>query len=205
MFDIQLRSIKDKIFDPCCHLVPHSVTPHQITGFAYFFGILSSLFASHNFVIASLIFWSLNRVLDCLDGALARHRKIASDLGGFLDLLGDFIIYSLLPLAIATGSDGTSRIWIAVAVLEATFHVNNFILFYLAAISEKYQRGRDAKSKELTSVMMRPALIEGAESGLLFTAMLAFPSYLEGLTWLMAGLVSIGIVQRTIWVISALR
>ena len=205
MFDIQLRSTKDKVFDPCCHLIPQAVTPHQVTAFAFLAGILSCLLASRNFVSASLILWSLNRALDCIDGALARHRKIASDLGGFLDLLGDFIVYSLLPLAIATGGDGSSRSWMAVAALEATFHVNNFILFYLAAISEKSQRAGDAKSKELTSVMMRPALIEGAESGLLFTAMLAFPSYLEGLAWLMAGLVSIGIVQRTIWAVSVLR
>ncbi|KAI4273163.1 MAG: hypothetical protein LQ337_004835, partial [Flavoplaca oasis] len=38
-----------------------------------------------------LLFWILNRALDCLDGALARHRGTASELGGFLDLLGDFI------------------------------------------------------------------------------------------------------------------
>lgn len=205
MLDIQLRSLKDKAFDPCCQVVPAFVTPLQVTIAAFFAGLTACYFASQNFVLLSLIFWGSNRVLDCLDGALARHRKSASDLGGFLDLLSDFIVYSLLPITIAAGGNGSTQLWAAVAVLEATFHVNNFILFYVAAILEKKQRTEDAKTKELTSVMMRPAVIEGTESGLFFTAMLAFPSTLETLCWLMAGLVTVGIGQRTTWFIAALR
>ena len=205
MFDIQLRSLKDKIFDPLCQFVPPSVTPLYVTAAAFIAGLLSCVFASQNTVLLSLSFWCLNRALDCLDGALARYRKTASDLGGYLDLLSDFIIYSLLPIAITAGVDGSSRHWAAVAILEATFHVNNFILFYIAAISEKKRTDGDTKTKELTSVMMQPALIEGAESGLLFTVMLAFPHNAKGLCWLMAALVTVGIVQRTVWVTAVLR
>jgi hypothetical protein len=42
--------------------------------------------------------------------------------------------------------------------------------------------------------MMKPALVEDFESGLFFTAMLAYPQYTKGLSWVMARLVSIGIV-----------
>ncbi|KAI4170242.1 MAG: hypothetical protein LQ343_005125 [Gyalolechia ehrenbergii] len=158
----------------------------------------------------SFLFWALNRSLDCLDGALARHRGTASDLGGFLDLLGDFIVYSLLPIAIAQASppDTGSSLWMSVAVLEATFHVNNFVLFYVAAIAEKSANAEGTgkgKKEELTSVMMRPALIEGMESALIFTAMLVYPSALQALSWTMAGLVMVGILQRTVWVVEALR
>ncbi|KAL8648692.1 MAG: hypothetical protein Q9210_004835 [Variospora velana] len=161
----------------------------------------------------ALVFWALNRSLDCLDGALARHRGTASDLGGFLDLLGDFIIYSLLPIAIAKGfpfQEGRNASWIAVAVLESTFHVNNFILFYVAAIAEKLAKVEEkgdaskGRTKELTSVMMRPALMEGMESGLMFTAMLVYPPEIQLLSWTMAGLVMVGILQRTLWVVKAL-
>ena len=205
MFDIQLRSVKDRIFNPCCQYVPASITPLHITGSACVIGLFSCSYASRSSVSLSLALWLFNRALDCLDGALARHRGSASDLGGFLDLLGDFIIYSLLPISVAIGQDATPRCWEAVAVLEATFHVNNFILFYVAAVAEKWDGKGGAKAKELTSVMMRPALVEGAESGVLFTLMVAFPSHIETLSWLMAGLVTIGIVQRTLWVTSVLR
>ncbi|KAL9640450.1 MAG: hypothetical protein Q9164_000269 [Protoblastenia rupestris] len=207
MFDIHLRSVKDRIFDPACSYVPQSVTPLQVTFTAFLSGLLSCYFASQKRVPLSLLFWFLNRMLDCLDGALARQRKSASDLGGFLDLLGDFIVYSSIPLAIAAGSNDSAPCWKAVASLEATFHINNFILFYIAAVAEKKQAKEpsQSKTKELTSIMMRPALIEGMESGVLFTAMLAFPLFITLWCWLMAGLVGVGIVQRSMWVIEALE
>ena len=94
----------------------------------------------------------------------------------------------------------------AIAILEATFHINNFILFYVAAVAEKttQKAAKSSRAKELTSVMMRPALVEGMESGILFTAMLALPHYIEILSTIMAGLVGIGIVQRIIWTLKAL-
>ena len=205
MFDVELRYLKDRVFDPLCQYMPATITPLHVTATAYVVGLLSCWYASQSIISLSLAFWILNRVLDCLDGALARHRKATSDLGGFLDLLGDFIIYSLLPISIAIGQDGSPRCWEAVAILEATFHVNNFILFYVAAVAEKLHGKDGAKAKELTSVTMRPALIEGMESGTLFTLMLAFPSFVEAWSWLMAALVTVGIVQRTLWVTAVLR
>lgn len=86
-----------------------------------------------------------------------------------------------------------------------TFHVNNFILLYAACLTEKNSRDRpdDKYVEELTSLMMRPALIEGTESGVLFTLMLGFPVHIE---WciLMAGLMTFGIFQRTSWIVSFL-
>ena len=78
--------------------------------------------------------------MDFLDGALDRSRKQVSDLGGFLDLMGDFIVYSMIPICFALGQldifslpvrgcYGT-RLWVAVALLEASFHINNFVLLY---------------------------------------------------------------------------
>ena len=201
MFDIQLRSLKDGIFDPCCRHIPPSISPLHITAAAFIAGLAACYLASQHSISSSLSLWLLNRALDCLDGALARHRKSASDLGGFLDLLGDFIVYSLIPVSLAISYP---QAWDAVAVLEASFHVNNFVLFYVAAIAEKQAAAKGEKSKELTSVMLRPALVEGMESGLLFTAMLAFPAHVRLLSCFMAFLVGLGICQRVAWTVSAL-
>lgn len=204
MFDIQLRSLKDALFDPCCRFIPSFISPLHITIAAFLSGLLSCVFATQQWIALSLAFWVLNRALDCLDGALARYRKTASNLGGFLDLLGDFTIYSLTPIAVAHGNVSSSATWKAVAVLESTFHVNNFILFYVAAVAEKMRAKSTEASKELTSVIMRPALIEGVESAIMFTLFLAFPSRISTWSWTMASLVSVGILQRTFWVIDAL-
>ena len=201
MFDITLRPLKDAIFNPVCQYVPISIEPGHVTSAAFLAGLLSCVAVAEGMKGFGLAFWILNRALDCLDGALARHRRVVSDLGGFFDLLGDFVVYSLLPMAVARGYSNTSATWQAVAFLESTFHVNNFILFYVAAMVEKM--GSQAKSaeraKHLTSLIMQPAFIEGTESALLFTAMLLDPHRLQILSWIMGGCVCVGIVQRTIW------
>ena len=204
MFDIELRSLKDGIFQPVCQYVPRFITPIHITTAAFSVGLLSCYFASMTSTTISLILWALNRALDCLDGALARHRGTASDLGGFLDLLGDFIVYSSIPIGVAAGWNDTAGAWKAVAVLEASFHINNFVLFYVAAVAEKRVSKGGAQAKELTSVIMRPALIEGMESGLILTAMLAWPRAIEWWCWIMASLVGVGIAQRVAWTVLAL-
>lgn len=84
-------------------------------------------------------------------------------------------------------------------MLEATFHINNFVLFYIAAVVAAKLDG------ELTSVSMRPALVEGLESGVLFTAMFVWPAYLTELCWVMSGAVMVGVGQRVYYIVPALR
>ena len=203
MFDITLRQWKDVVIDPLALLIPRWISPNQLTFLAFICGLSACLAtAKQSSSITCLNFWLLNRLLDCLDGAVARQRGVASSVGGFWDLLSDFIIYSLIPISVAIGvQNGKSMVavdWLGVTLLEASFHVNNFILFYAAAVAAQ----RD--SKELTSVTMRPAIIEGFESGLIFTGMMAYPSQINNLTWFMAIAVTVGIIQRSLAVSKAL-
>jgi phosphatidylglycerophosphate synthase len=207
MFDIQLRQLKDWIFQPLVAFVPDIISPNQITLLAFIAGLRACSAAalpqdSHH----AVYFWLLNRFLDNLDGVLARSRNQASDLGGFLDLLSDFIVYSLIPISVACGQyakhgpewfDLSS--FLAVTILEATFHVNNFVLFYVAALSATKQKG------ELTSLTMKPALIEGFESGLIFTIMFILPEYVVELSWAMAASVVLGTSQRSLALIRVLH
>ena len=222
MFDINLRPLKDSLFDPICNVVPRPISPLQITGAAFLSGIGCCIAAVTGNAANAVGFWAMNRTLDCLDGAVARNRQQSSDLGGFLDLLGDFIIYSAIPICCTLGNDNLNpaedwtqvrRRWLAVAVAESSFYVNSFVLFFLAAVAEKQtaeaakQTGKNAesiRSKELTSVTMRPALVEGFESGFAFTCMLAFPKWTEHICWILAVGVMVGIVQRTKNAISVL-
>lgn len=236
MLDTPLRPLKDRIFDPVARSIPLFVTPLHLTLLAFISGLISCIYAATDHPVASLTFWFLNRALDCLDGGVARLRSQQSDFGGFLDLLGDFIVYSAIPISCGLSSaararDATGTLWLAIAVVEASFHVNNFVLFYVGAVVEKRRglvalkkammKNRNAggegamgdregeeveeRVKQLTSVAMRPALIEGVESAVLFTIMLAWPAYTELACWLMAGLVSVGICQRVVWIVPVLK
>ncbi|KAF2453312.1 hypothetical protein BDY21DRAFT_128620 [Lineolata rhizophorae] len=205
MLDIQLRPLKDQIFDPLCSAVPHFIQPLHLTLLAFGFGIICCVSAANGQVALSLFSWVLNRTFDCLDGAVARRRNIASDLGGFLDLFFDFIVYCLIPISCATYFQSSPHTWISIAVLESTFHINNFVLFYIAAILEKRKTAGRNHVKELTSVAMRPALVEGFESALLFTLMLAYPELTEHISWTMASLVAVGTLQRVYWLCQVLN
>lgn len=199
MLDIALRRWKDRLIDPIAQRVPALVTPGHITLVAFICGLLACLAAiSSPYQYMGMYLWLANRFLDCLDGSVARSRNASTDLGGFLDLLSDFVTYSLLPIAVCLGQDSGSVHWPALALLEASFHVNNFVLFYSAAVAAKRQ------DDEITSVTMRPALIEGFESGVIFTAMLIWPQHINLWMWTMSFGVTIGICQRVLAVMSIL-
>lgn len=210
MFDITLRPLKDDLFTPLSRHIPQCITPHHITAAALLSGLMSCAFACTSYRVLSLLAWVVNRSLDCLDGTVARHRNQQSDLGGFLDLLGDFIVYALIPIAIAfgagwTGCHGNFADYLVVALLEASFYLNNFVLFYIAALVEKSNaQGLQRQKEEVTSLAMRPALVEGSESGVFFTLMLAMPQYLAPLCWVMFVGVAFGTCQRVTWLITAL-
>jgi len=183
------------MLDPVARSIPRWIDPTHITAAAFVAGMHACFMSTaQSSSMLAICFWVANRFLDCLDGSLARHRKIASDLGAFLDLLSDFVVYSILPIAVAYGQDDVLHHvdWVTIALLEATFHVNNFTLFYSAAVAAQKD------DREVTSVTMRPALVEGFESGLLFTMMLIWPQHIVVWARIMGIGVASGILQRSL-------
>lgn len=213
MFDIPLRRLKDALFVPVALAIPSFITPTHITSAAFLLGSLSSFGCAYNYDITiTLSLWVVSRLLDCLDGAVARQRNTASDLGGFWDLLGDFVVYASIPISCAMsithGTVGEAKAdFLAVALLEAAFFINNFALFYMAAVAEKAavvdtsvpKEQAKEKREQLTSLVMGPALIEGAESAMFFTFMLLFPERVMVLAYVMFGGVVTGTGQRAVW------
>ena len=92
-------------------------------------------------------------------------------------------------------------------MLEASFSVNAFVLLSSAAVlaTENARQGRNRGAKALTAVEMRSALMEGLELGICFTCMIMWPESIAVVSWFVAGGACVSIVQRTLWVIGALR
>lgn len=213
MLDSALRPTKETILRPLCNAIPSTITPTHLTLAGFFVGLSSCYFTAtsdHKSLVGTAIpltLWLLNRLLDSLDGSLARARGTSMEAGGFLDLLCDFIIYSLIPAAVMYGEEiyRGAVDWKSIVFLEISFHINNFVLFYVAAVEAKVNTSHKNKKKpELTSLVMTPALVEGVESGVLFTLMLAFPRYIGSIAWIMGVAVSIGIVQRLVYLLPVL-
>ncbi|MEX2501352.1 MAG: CDP-alcohol phosphatidyltransferase family protein [Trueperaceae bacterium] len=141
--------------------------------------------------------WIANRVLDALDGEVARTRGRSSDLGSYWDRLADHVVYALLPigLAYAHPSEG---VWIALAAMLASFYVNGASWLLLAATLEARQRRADAPPYAPT-VAPPTGLIEGTETFLLFMLFLLLPERLPFLFAVTAVLVAVTALQRLVW------
>lgn len=141
-----------------------------------------------------MVLWLANRIVDGLDGVVARTTGRTSDTGGYLDMVVDVVVYAAIPLGVAVGKGGTAA-WTAAAVLLASFYLNTITWSYLAALLEK--RGWGAASKgESTSITMPAGLVEGTETIVAYTLLLALPSAAVAIMGAMAALVLLGAALR---------
>jgi phosphatidylglycerophosphate synthase len=197
MFDDLLRRLKDRLLAPVAARIGHAVHPNVVTVLALLCGLAVALLAARRQYGAALALWGANRVLDGLDGTLARVTDRQSDFGGYLDILLDFVVYAAVPLGLVHGA-GTPDAARAGAWLLASFFVNAASWMYLAAGLARRAAGAASRG-ELTTVTMPPGLVAGAETVLLYALFLAFPGHLAFLFTLMAALVAVNVVQRLIW------
>jgi len=200
MFDILLRPLKDKLLDPFAKALGRVFSPNAVTLISFLIGAASVAAVFYSSLGIGLILWILNRMSDGLDGAVARVTGKSSDLGGYIDIMADFIIYAALPLAFALQSPAKG-VLIAAAILLAAFYINAGAWMYLSALLEK--RGR-ASSREVTSVTMPEGLIGGTETVIFFTLFFLLPQYLVYLFYLMAALTLIAAAQRLMWAVKNL-
>jgi phosphatidylglycerophosphate synthase len=135
MIDLELRGIKDRLLNPLARAIGTAVHPTVLSliGFAVGLGALAAAAIGLN--IVALILWLVNRIIDGLDGAVARAAGKASDLGGYLDIALDFFIYAGFPLVLAIG--GGAGAWPAAALLLASFYVNAALWMSASALLEK--------------------------------------------------------------------
>ncbi len=203
MLDLRLRPAKERLLDTVAAGLAPVIGPGALTlaSLTVTLGAAGAAWAGLRWV--ALAGWLLGRLLDGLDGPVARKRGQASDLGGYLDMLADTIGYVAVPLGVAAGIDRTAG-WITVAVLLGTFWVNGISWAYLAAILEKRGAGA-ASTGEMTSVTMRPALVEGTETIVIFSAFIVFPAVSPWIFAAMVGLTAVNVVQRLVWAFRHLR
>ena len=200
MFDILLRPLKDKLLDPVARGLGRVFSPNTVTLISLLIGAASAVAVFYGSLGIGLILWILNRMSDGLDGAVARVTDKSSDLGGYIDIMADFIIYAALPIAFALNSSAEG-VLIAAAVLLASFYINAGAWMYLSALLEK--RGK-ASSGEVTSVTMPEGIIGGTETVIFFTLFFLLPQYLVYLFYLMAALTLIAAAQRLMWALRTL-
>ncbi len=194
MFDTPLRRFKDQVGTPLAHRMSR-ISPTFISMLGLAIGLFATYAAYKQQYLWALTLWLINRILDGLDGLIARQHDRQSDFGGYVDILTDFIIYAALPLGLVAGSPSSEH-YLALGILLAVFYVNTASWMYLAAILEK----RAAHSTETQTTIVMPAgIIGGFETIIAYGIFLLFPVYITILFSIFAALVFITTIQRLVW------
>jgi phosphatidylglycerophosphate synthase len=199
MFDKVLREWKEKALRSVgLRIGAMGIRPNDITLAAFVVGILCGFAILADFYWCAIGLWWLNRLLDGLDGTVARCTNQQTDFGGYVDIVCDFVVYAWVPTALTIAwPSGGSWSWPLLNYLMSSYFVNAASLFCLAAILEKRSNGSD--DKKLTSIAMPTGLIEGSETVALYAIMIAFPSYNHIVFPLFATAVFVNVIQRMGW------
>lgn len=196
MFDHTLRIYKDDLLRPLAvHL--SRVPPNWITLTAMLVGLIAACAAAFQWQWIALGLWLTNRILDGLDGVVARTHARQSDFGGYLDIVSDFVVYAAIPICIYWCNQSPLNA-LALALLLASFYINAASWIYLSAILEKRSVGARVR-RELTTVVMPVTLVGGTETIAFYCLFLLWQAALPWLFALMAILVLIGVGVRLHW------
>lgn len=168
------------------------ITANQLTVFGFLVGMFAVPLLAFEMWYGALIAIALNRILDGLDGALARYANQSSSAGGFLDITLDFLFYAAIPLGFILANPAQNAI--AGAILLATFigTGSSFLAFAIAA--EKFKL--DKLQFKYKSFYYLNGLTEGTETIALFVAFCIWPQHFAIMASLFAAACAITIFTR---------
>ena len=179
MIDAKLLPLQRRLLRPIAlGLITFGVRADQVTITGFLLGIVAlPLLASQQYTWA-LVFILLNRVLDGIDGEVARL-TIATDRGAFLDIALDFVFYALIPLGFALANVTENAL--AAAVLLAAFvgTGSSFLAFSLMAEKRKLH----AQKFPSKGLYYLGGLTEGAETIAVFVAFCLWPDLFTPLAY----------------------
>lgn len=202
MFDEVLRPIKESVLLPVAKGLGSIISPNMMTGLSLLLGLLSVYLILQGSLLWAFLLWVLNRITDGLDGTIARVTNRQSDLGGYLDIMADFLLYTLIPIAFVLYRGLIQAELVLLAIMLAVFYMNAASWMYLAGILEKREV---IKKDTLTSINMPLGLVEGLETIIIYSLFYLFPNSIEILFLIMSILTMAGVFQRIIWAVRNIR
>ncbi|MFJ3456736.1 CDP-alcohol phosphatidyltransferase family protein [Scandinavium goeteborgense] len=159
------------------------ITPDGITLVGFAIGVLALPFLALGWYAPALVAIVLNRLLDGLDGALARRRGL-TDAGGFLDIALDFLFYALVPFGFILANPLENALaggWLLFAFIGTG---SSFLAF--AALAAKHQIDNPGYAHK--SFYYLGGFTEGSETIALFVLSCLFPGGFAWMAWIFGGL-----------------
>jgi phosphatidylglycerophosphate synthase len=170
------------------------LSANQLTLLGFSIGMLAAFLIAFEAYLAGAFAILASRLLDALDGAVARLTQ-ATDAGGFLDIALDFVFYASIPLAFAISDPARNAL--PAAVLLAAFIGTGSSLLAFAVMAAK--RGLSNLATPNKSFYFLGGLTEASETLLCFMAMCLWPGWFIELAYGFAALCALTTVTRIWW------
>jgi phosphatidylglycerophosphate synthase len=194
MFDRQILALTKPAVDTVAkRLSDFGVTANQVSLTGFVFGVLAAMLIAHGNIWAAIVPLLLNRLLDGLDGAVARY-STPTDRGAFLDITLDFLFYAAVPLAFAFCNPPLNAL--AAAVLLASFIGTGVSFLAYAIMAEK--RGEKSTAYPSKSFYYLGGLTEGFETVACFVAMCLWPQHFVVIAYIYAAMCCVTTLTRLI-------
>lgn len=192
MLDAKLRPL----IDPPLNAIGRTLAGAGVSANALTFTGLALGLAGAAAIAMGHIGWGLaliiaNRLLDGLDGAVARVRG-PSDLGGYFDIVADFAFYVSIPLGFGILAPANA---LPALVLVASFVLTGVSFLAFAVIAGK--RGATTEAHGKKSFFYSTGLAEGTETIAVFIGMCLMPAWFAGLAYAYAALCVLTVFQRS--------
>lgn len=192
MFDARLRPF----IDPPLNTIGRNIArlgigANSVTLLGVALGLAAGVVLASGQFTAGLCMILASRVLDGLDGAVARATR-PTDFGGYLDIVGDFVFYVAVPVGFGLASPQNL---LPALVLVASFALTGTSFLAFATLAAK--RGLETTAHGRKSFFYNTGLAEGTETIACFVAMCLWPAHFPIFAAVYAALCVVTVIQRT--------
>lgn len=193
MFDAKIRPL----IDPPLNAVGRGLarigfTANSITLLGLGFGLGGAYAVSQEHYGWALALVVFGRILDGLDGAVARATQKTA-FGGYLDIVCDFIFYVSIPLAFGIANPANL---LPALMLVAAFTITG--ISFLAFAVTAGEQGAATSAHGEKSFFYSTGIAEGGETIAFFLIMCLLPMHFATLAYIFAGLCVVTVLQRTV-------
>ena len=194
MLDAAMRKLIDPPLGSAATVLKQAgVSANAVTVAGFLPGLGAAVALGFGEFTLALVLILINRVMDGLDGAVARQTA-TTDLGGYLDIVGDFIFYGAVPFGFAVALPDANALPAAFLLLSFIGTGSSFLAY--AVVAEK--RKITTSIRGVKSFYYLGGLTEGTETIAFFIACCLLPQHFPTLAWAFGALCWITTVTRVL-------
>jgi phosphatidylglycerophosphate synthase len=184
MLDGWTRKRIDPLVRPAAIMAARAgLSANAITVAGCIVGLAAAASIANGWLVAGLLLILASRFGDALDGAVACIRG-KTDLGGYLDIVLDFVFYGAVPMGFVFADPATNAVPGAALILS--FYINGSSFLAYAIMAERRKLQTDARGSK--SLYFTTGLAEATETIAAFALACIFPGWFPVIAWVFAAM-----------------